>query len=436
MYQISAGGRLHFCRGIMIRLFLRFFIGMILLVVLASVIQTLIINQKSDENTNAWIKNVYGGVSFAAQQISSQDAEERDAAILSAEKSFGYDINLVSTSSSSYDWMLNYLSLGEPRYVSYSEVAVLIDGGANVLIFGPIEVWQSPSRTLYVLATMAYVLLSVVVIGILIRPIRIQFQAIARGAGAISSGDFSARITGPAARYGDSAVTAFNLMADRTEDLLKAKVELLQMVSHEIRTPLSRIHFAVELFESASTPDQRSERITAVIESVDDLDRLVNDLLKYIRSGESGIEKRSIRITELVADVERSMIDSEKILSVKLEGDAVVLCDRVLLNSAIGNLVGNASRFAKDEVLISSVLEDGVVSLHVDDDGPGVPEENRQRIFEPFSRLDNSKLDHEKGVGLGLAIVQRAVENCGGEVSVSSGPLGGARFTVRLPCLK
>ena len=158
--------------------------------------------------------------------------------------------------------------------------------------------------------------------------------------------------------------------------------------------------------------------------------------MKYVRSGESGVEKRSIRISELVADVDRSMIDSEKTLSVKLDGDAVVLCDRVLLNSAIGNLVGNASRFAKNEVLISSVLEDGVVSLHVDDDGPGVPKEYREIIFEPFSRLDNSKREHKNGVGLGLAIVQRAVENCGGEVSVSSSPVGGARFTVRLPVLK
>ena len=420
----------------MIKLFLRFFIGMILLVVLASVMQSLIIYQKSDENTNSWIKNTYGGIRFAARQISSLDAEEREAAILSAEESFGYDIRLVSTSSETYSWYLSYLSLGEPRYVTYSEVAVLIDGGANALIFGPVEVWQSTDRTAYALATLAYILVSVVIIGILIRPIAIQFQAIARGAGAISSGDYGARITGPAARYGDSAVTAFNLMADRTENLLKAKVELLQMVSHEIRTPLSRIHFAVELFESASTPDQRAERIAAVVDSADDLDRLVNDLLKYVRSGESGVEKRSIRISELVADVDRSMIDSEKTLSVKLDGDAVVLCDRVLLNSAIGNLVGNASRFAKNEVLISSVLEDGVVSLHVDDDGPGVPKEYREIIFEPFSRLDNSKLEHKNGVGLGLAIVQRAVENCGGEVSVSSSPVGGARFTVRLPILK
>ncbi len=420
----------------MIKLFLRFFIGMILLVVLASVMQSLIINQKSDENTNSWIENTYGGIRFAARQISSLDAEEREAAILSAEKSFGYDIRLVSTSSETYSWYLGYLSLEEPRYVTYSEVAVLIDGGTSALIFGPVEVWQSTDRAVYALATLAYVLVSVVIIGILIRPIAIQFQAIARGAGAISSGDYGARITGPAARYGDSAVTAFNLMADRTENLLKAKVELLQMVSHEIRTPLSRIHFAVELFESATTPDQRAERIAAVVDSADDLDRLVNDLLKYVRSGESGVEKRSIRISELVADVDRSMIDSEKTLSVKLDGDAIVLCDRVLLNSAIGNLVGNASRFAKNEVLISSVLEDGVVALHVDDDGPGVPEEYCEIIFEPFSRLDNSKLEHKNGVGLGLAIVQRAVENCGGAVSVSSSPVGGARFTVRLPILK
>ncbi|MDB4460535.1 ATP-binding protein [bacterium] len=417
----------------MIKLFLRFFIGMIMLVVLASVMQSLILFQKSEENTNAWIKNTYGGVRFAAGQISSLDAEEREAAILIAEQSFGYDIKIVSTSSITYNWYPTYLSLDEPRYVTFTEVAVLIDGGSNALIFGPVEVFEMPGRTIYVLATMAYFLLSVMVIGFLIRPIAIQFQAIRRAAGAITSGDFGARITGPAARSGDSAVTAFNLMAARTENLLKAKVELLQMVSHEIKTPLSRIHFAVELFESASTPQERGERVTAIVESADDLERLVNDLLKYVRSGESRVEKKPVAMAELLVDIDRTIINPDKSITVNLEGEAVVQCDRVLLNSAIRNLVGNASRFASKEIQVSSVLEGDILFLHIDDDGPGVPEVYRESIFEPFSRLDNSEGGHKNGVGLGLAIVQRAVQNCGGAVMVSESPLGGARFTIRLP---
>jgi signal transduction histidine kinase len=420
----------------MIRLFLRFFIGMFLLIVVASVLQSLIIHQKSDENTNSWIKNTYGGVGYAAKTISSLEGAEREMAILEAEESFGYDINLVSTSSPKYNWYVSYLSLGEPGYVTYTEVAVLIDGGANALVFGPVEVWESPSTTIYVIATFAYILLAIVVIGFLIRPIAIQLKAIAQGAGAISSGDFSARITGPAARYGDSAVMAFNLMADRTEKLLKEKVELLQMVSHEIRTPLSRIHFAVELFESAPTPELKANRIAAIIDSADDLDSLVNDLLKYVRSGESGIETKSVRICELVADAKNSMIKSEIAFSVNLDGDAVVLCDAVLLNSALANLISNASRFARKEISVSSVVEDDSLLLHVDDDGPGVPEIYRESIFEPFSRLENSHAKHKNGVGLGLAIVKRAVENCGGSVDVAQSPMGGARFTLRLPLFK
>lgn len=88
----------------MIKLFLRFFIGMILLIVVASVLQSAIIYQKSDENTNSWIKNTYGGVGYAAKVISSLDGKEREAAIEEAGKSFGYDINLVSTSSLEYSW--------------------------------------------------------------------------------------------------------------------------------------------------------------------------------------------------------------------------------------------------------------------------------------------------------------------------------------------
>ena len=417
----------------MIKLFLRFFIGMILLIVVASVLQSAIIYQKSDENTNSWIKNTYGGVGYAAKVISSLDGKEREAAIEEAGKSFGYDINLVSTSSLEYSWYLRYLSLGEPRYVTYTEVAVLIDGGANALVFGPVYNWESPSRTSYVVATLAYVLLSIVVIGFLIRPIAIQFQSIARGAEAISSGDFGARITGPAARYGDSAVTAFNLMANRTEKLLKGKVELLQMVSHEIRTPLSRIHFAVELFESAATPELKSQRIAEIIDAADDLDRLVNDLLKYVRSGESGVEKEPVNIADLIFDIDRVINTSGKSISVEVESDAVVQCDRVLLKSAVVNLVGNASRFAKEEISISSTREGDSLLIHVDDDGPGIAEKYRESIFEPFSRLEDPGGGHKNGTGLGLAIVKRCVENCGGKVDATSSPMGGARFTLQLP---
>jgi signal transduction histidine kinase len=421
----------------MIKLFLRFFIGMILLVVLASVIQNFIVFQKSDENTAVWINNLYGGVGAAARQISSLEMAEREAAIVIAEKEFGFPITLVETASDpQYVWLLSYLTLGEPKYITSTYVAVLIDDGRKALIFGPVNKWQTPSATIYVLATIAYFIFSIFIIAVLIWPIAIQFNSIMRAALAISGGNLSARITGPASRCRDPAVTAFNLMAQRTENLVKAKVELLQMVSHEIRTPLSRIHFAVELFESTSDPEQRAERIAAIVESTDDLDRLVNDLLKYVRSGESGIEKKPVCIAELFSDIERSMVNHDKSVSVKLDGKSVVHCDPVLLNSVIGNLVGNASQFANQEIAITSVLEHGTLSLHIDDDGPGIPVEYREDIFEPFTRLANSKAEHKNGVGLGLAIVQRALEHCGGEIVVSESPMGGARFTVRLPLLK
>ena len=138
-------------------------------------------------------------------------------------------------------------------------------------------------------------------------------------------------------------------------------------------------------------------------------------------------------MAELLVDIDRTIINPDKSITVNLEGEAVVQCDRVLLNSAIRNLVGNASRFASKEIQVSSVLEGDILFLHIDDDGPGVPEAYRESIFEPFSRLDNSEGEHKNGVGLGLAIVQRAVQNCGGAVMVSESPLGGARFTIRLP---
>ncbi|MCP4774526.1 MAG: HAMP domain-containing histidine kinase [Planctomycetaceae bacterium] len=421
----------------MIKLFVQFLLGLISLIVLASLFQSWVAYQSNVENEVAWTKFLGVCVEQAASDLESLEVEERSAAFERIREEYGINIRIVSTSLDETNWMLEYLEKpNSVRYVADEEMGCLLDGGANVLLASPVMRFQNPNKTLFVLAVIGYILITVIIVGFLIRPISIQFQSITRAARAISAGNLSARITGPAVKYRDPAVTAFNLMASRTEKLVKTKIELLQMVSHEIRTPLSRIHFAVELFESAATPEERSERIAAIVDSADDLDRLVNELLKYVRSGESGVEKEPVGISDLLFDFDRASMESGKNISVQLENDAVVQCDRVLLKSAIGNLIGNAFRFAKTEVLVSSVLEGDTVLLHIEDDGPGVPEANYESIFEPFFRLDSPGAEHKHGVGLGLAIVKRAVERCGGEVGVSKSPMGGARFTLRLPILK
>ena len=100
---------------------------------------------------------------------------------------------------------------------------------------------------------------------------------------------------------------------------------------------------------------------------------------------------------------------------------------------AVLNLLTNAVRHARERIRVSCGREDGTICLYVDDDGPGVPEEAREKVFEPFFRLDESRTAGEGGVGLGLAIVQRIMVSLGGTARVTDSPLGGARFTLVFP---
>jgi two-component system OmpR family sensor kinase len=104
-----------------------------------------------------------------------------------------------------------------------------------------------------------------------------------------------------------------------------------------------------------------------------------------------------------------------------------------LLMRATGNLLRNAQKYGNSKVALSASRKLGGVSITVDDDGPGIPEEEREKVFEPFYRLDRSRDRSTGGFGLGLSIAAKAVSLHGGSLKIDTSPLGGARFTITLP---
>ena len=202
-----------------------------------------------------------------------------------------------------------------------------------------------------------------------------------------------------------------------------------------LRTPLARIRFAADLVESAKTDQERRTRLDAIDSATQKLDDLVGELLTYVRMDfqASNGPAETIDLHHLFSE----LIDIHAPLNPSIRfhdagaGDPIrITTDRDGLARAIENLLSNAAKHAKREVCLQASVAGDQVLLFVDDDGEGVPIENRQKIFEPFVRLKDSQ---EPGTGLGLALVQRIVRRLSGEVDVGDSPLGGARFTVRLP---
>jgi two-component system sensor histidine kinase RstB len=253
---------------------------------------------------------------------------------------------------------------------------------------------------------------------------------------AVAAGDLSARVDERRVRAAKTLAQAFNNMADRTETLVRTQRELLQAVSHELRTPLSRMRFAIDLVESAKDDEERRKRLESLDAATGELDRLVGELLSYVRmeTAPASLDRETVHIVEAVDEwIEKQdglfptvsfAIDDETRRS-----EPVIQADRTALERAVGNLLANAGRFARGRVIVRSHVSPQGLVLDVDDDGPGIPVGDRPRVFEPFVRLDESG----RGAGLGLALVRRIVQNHGGEVSILDSPLGGCRVRTVWP---
>jgi two-component system sensor histidine kinase RstB len=323
-----------------------------------------------------------------------------------------------------------FYSPGNDRFYSVTPLS----GANRVLRFGPFPNFERNEQGAAA-TTLALVLLpAAAAIALLLWPVSGQLRQVENAAKAIAAGDLSARVDVGSIRSAKPLAVAFNLMAARTESLVRMQMELLQAVSHELRTPLARIRFAIELIETAKDETERSLRLMALDDAAMDLDGLVEELLRYVKmeTAETVIHKEPIDLKEVMESVvaKQAMIHPNIEFSIqrcKPVGDKAVLADRQGLQRALGNLLGNAGRYAKSRVVLRSEEIEEATVIDVDDDGPGIPEEDRERVFEPFVQLGDRIRENNKGVGLGLALVKRIVTQHGGWVELASSPIGGLK---------
>ncbi|WP_072802594.1 sensor histidine kinase [Rhodococcoides yunnanense] len=230
------------------------------------------------------------------------------------------------------------------------------------------------------------------------------------------------------------AVT-MNEMLGRVEAGQRAQQRFVSDASHELRSPLSTITTALEL--AASRPDLLDEALIddSLLPEARRMRRLIEDLLLLARSDETGTVEGAVDVdlddimyeeTKRVAALSSLEVESA-IEPVRVKGDQQALA------RVVRNIVDNAIRYASTRVRLATAQADGYATISVDDDGPGVPESERGRVFDRFVRLDSSRTRDDGGTGLGLAIVAGTVAAHSGTVQVVESPLGGARLVIRLP---
>jgi two-component system sensor histidine kinase CpxA len=266
----------------------------------------------------------------------------------------------------------------------------------------------------------------------------------------LAAGDLSARTGAPSAARRDEVaglMRDFDAMAERIETLLKAQSRLLNDVSHELRSPLARLNVALGL-----------ARQRTGVESVDMLDRIeleasrLNELigriltLARLEDGEQLVPQTPVALAELVESVtEDAEFEAQArrchVRTTIPEGEWIVRGNASLLHSAVENVVRNAIRYTHEGSSVEVELTNQVRSgkreavLRVSDAGPGVPADALEKLFEPFYRLDEARGRQTGGVGLGLAITERAVRFHGGKVAAFNRQPSGLMVEIRLPLI-
>lgn len=273
--------------------------------------------------------------------------------------------------------------------------------------------------------TKAFLSLSILVLGVLlaavlvIRSLGTPVRALARAADAIGGAGTPVTISERGSRDLKMVARAFNGMQERIAQLLGSRTQMLVAVSHDLRTPLARLRLHSEGITDSAT----RESITGEIE---EMERMLTSVLTYL-SGESDPEKPQLTdVAVLAMTLVDATADAGK--SIEYQGpDTLHLRVRSLsIKRALDNLINNALHYG-DRATVTLLSDAEGVHLMVEDEGPGIPAGELEAVLKPFYRLDAARPRNTEGLGLGLAIVDRAIKQEGGALRLTNRPSGGLK---------
>lgn len=226
---------------------------------------------------------------------------------------------------------------------------------------------------------------------------------------------------------------------EQQEVTLTLQRELLHGVAHELRGPMARMQFALEMLRDTEDAAQRAHLWQQVGQAQQELEELVAEVLNYarIRATNFQLHCSEVGVRDLLQSLQHKVQSIYPDVELELSADAtapeVCWADERQLGRALINLMRNAARYAASQVLVRWFRDGERLVILVEDDGPGIPESKHDLIFEPFTRLDDSRSKDSGGAGLGLAIARGIIERHQGRLALVDGELGGACFRIELP---
>ena len=310
------------------------------------------------------------------------------------------------------------------RYPAYVDVRVQQPQGV-LRIIAPRERAVATQAHIFVLWLLVA---TVLLMGVAILFIRNQIRAIERlaeAAEAFGRGEPRERFKPSGAREVRAAARAFMDMRDRIQRHIDQRTALLASVSHDLRTPLTRLRLELAL----APPFKRAEAMRG---DLDEMEHMIDEYLAFAR-GEAGEPAQEVSLPELLTGAAEDARRAGAEVEVAAPDHLTATVRPLAFKRALTNLAGNAAAHGDHVRLSARSLPSGGVEVAIEDDGPGIPEEMHEEAFRPFSRLDDSRNQNRKGVGLGLAIARDVARGHGGDITLGRSDLGGLRALIRLP---
>lgn len=283
----------------------------------------------------------------------------------------------------------------------------------------------------FVFDNLLRVLLSTLVIAViayfLARRISRSWDVLTRAADRVGRGDYPEPVpeTGPIEIR--RAAKAFNRMTARLKRFVEDRTRMLAAISHDLRTPITSLRLRAEFVDD---PENRAR----IIETLDEMEQMVEAAMAFAREETANEETRKIDVTALVESAVEDLAETGRPISFVGEAPARVYpCRPLSVKRAFGNLISNALNFADHVEVAVRDADDGGLWIEIADDGPGIPVEKRDQVFEPFFRLEESRNRDTGGIGLGMAIARTAIRAHGGEIYLEDAPKGGLLAKIYLP---
>ena len=220
------------------------------------------------------------------------------------------------------------------------------------------------------------------------------------------------------------AAAAFNLMRERIQRTISQRTEMLAGISHDLRTPLTRMK--LQLAMTGDSPEMNDLR-----SDVKEMETMVEEYLAFAR-GEVAEKVQNSNLSNILHDVVNKVQPDKAQVTLKTKQGLMVPLKPNGFKRAITNIINNAIVYG-EKVDIAVIKLPAAILIQIDDDGPGIPTEDRENVFKPFHRLDSARNPDSGGSGLGLTIARDVVRAHGGDIIIENSSMGGVRINMRLP---